>query len=124
VCHSNEDLKSFKDGDIIVAADTKSPSFLSAGMLSPVSAASFTALFPSSTIPSTGIFSPGLTRNTSPFFTCSMETVSSIPLRSTTACFGARRINPLSASVVFPLDLASSIFPTVMSARIIAADSK
>ena len=22
VCHSNEDLKSFKDGDIIVAADT------------------------------------------------------------------------------------------------------
>ena len=44
-----------------VAAETVSPFALSTGMLSPVSADSFTALFPSSTIPSTGIFSPGRT---------------------------------------------------------------
>lgn len=40
------------------------------------------------------------------------------------AVFGASFISPFNASVVFPFDLASSIFPTVISARIIAADSK
>ena len=52
-----------------VAADTGSPTFLSTGMLSPVNAASFTALEPSSTLPSTGIFSPGRTTKMSPFCT-------------------------------------------------------
>ena len=37
---------------------------------------------------------------------------------------GASFISPFKASVVFPLERASSIFPTVISARIIAADSK
>ena len=107
-----------------VAADTVSPLFLSTGILSPVSAASFTALVPSITIPSTGIFSPGLTTNTSPFFTCSIDTFSSSPFLITVAVFGASFIRLFSASVVFPFDLASSIFPTVISVRIIAADSK
>ena len=40
------------------------------------------------------------------------------------ACIGASFIRLFSASVVFPFDLASSIFPTVISVRIIAADSK
>ena len=52
-----------------VAAETRSPGALSTGMLSPVSAASFTALMPSTTTPSTGMFSPGRTTKISPFFT-------------------------------------------------------
>ena len=62
-----------------VAADTESPGPLSAGMLSPVSAASFTALLPSSTTPSTGTLSPGRTTNASPICTCAISTVSSLP---------------------------------------------
>ena len=40
------------------------------------------------------------------------------------AVFGASFIRLFRASVVLPLDLASSIFPTVISVRIMAADSK
>ena len=108
----------------MVAADTLSPSALSTGILSPVSAASLTALVPSSTIPSTGIFSPGLTTKISPFFTWSMGTSVSTPFFRTTAVFGASFIRLFNASVVFPLECASSIFPTVISVRIMAADSK
>ena len=83
-----------------------------------------TALAPSSTMPSTGIVSPGLTTKISPFCTRSMSMVSSTPPRSTFAVLGASFMSDLRASVVFPLDLASSILPTVISVRIIAADSK
>ena len=107
-----------------VAADTASPGFLSTGMLSPVRAASFTALVPSRTTPSTGMFSPGRTTKTSPFFTCSTGTVTSCPSRTATAVLGASFISSFSASVVFPFERASSIFPTVISVRIMAADSK
>ena len=101
-----------------------SPAALSTGMLSPVSADSFTAPPPSITTPSTGMLSPGRTTNTSSFITCSMGTVVSAPSRTTTAVFGASFISPLSASVVRPLERASSSLPTVISVRIIAADSK
>ena len=58
----------FKKPEVfVVAAETPSPASLSTGMDSPVRAASFTALLPSIMIPSTGIFSPGLTTNMSPF---------------------------------------------------------
>ena len=107
-----------------VAADTPSPGALSTGMLSPVRADSLTALVPSTTTPSTGMFSPGRTRNTSSFWTCSMGTVTSWPSRSSTAVLGASFMRLFSASVVFPLDRASSILPTVMRVRIMAADSK
>ena len=107
-----------------VPADTWSPAALSTGMLSPVRADSFTALFPSSITPSTGIFSPGRTRNTSPFCTCSTGTETSLPSLSTEAVLGASFIRLFSASVVFPLERASSIFPTVIKVRIMAADSK
>ena len=62
--------------------------------------------------------------NTSPFFTCSMGTSVSTPSFKRTAVLGASFISPFSASVVFPFERASSIFPTVISVRIIAADSK
>ena len=107
-----------------VAAETASPGFLSTGILSPVSADSLTALFPSRITPSTGIFSPGRTTKISPFRTCSIGIVASWPSRTTTAVFGASFIRPFSASVVFPLERASSIFPTVIRVRIMAADSK
>ena len=115
----------FRNPDwLTVAAETLSPGALSAGMLSPVSAASFTALSPSITTPSTGTLSPGRTTKTSSFCTSSMGTVCSVPPRSTVAVLGASFIKPLSASVVLPLERASSILPTVMSVSIIAADSK
>ena len=42
----------------------------------------------------------------------------------TTAESGARRIRLFSASVVFPFERASSVLPTVIRVRIMAADSK
>ena len=109
-----------------VPALTLSPSALSTGTLSPVSADSSTALSPSTILPSTGTFSPGRTTKMSPFCTCSTETVFSFPssFPTTTAVFGASFISFLRASVVRPLERASSVFPTVMSVRIIAAVSK
>ena len=107
-----------------VAAETGSPFSLSTGMLSPVRAASFTALLPSVTIPSTGMLSPGLTTKQSPSLTCSMGTVTSVPSLLTTAVLGESFISPFRASVVLPLERASNIFPTVIRVRIMAADSK
>ena len=50
----------FKNPFILTDAEiTKSPGFLSTGMLSPVTAASFTAPVPSITVPSTATLSPG-----------------------------------------------------------------
>ena len=108
----------------MVAAHTLSPSALSTGMLSPVNADSFTAPLPLITTPSTGIFSPALTMNTSPFLTRSTGTVTSLPSTNSVASSGASFIRLRMASVVLPLDLASSIFPTVISVGIMAADSK
>ena len=107
-----------------VAADIVSPMVLSTGILSPVSADSLTALLPSMISPSTGIFSPGLTTNISPFDTCSTGTCFSSPSIIIVAVVAASFIRLLSASVVFPFECASSILPMVISVRIIAADSK
>ena len=60
----------------------------------------------------------------SPFLTCSIGTSVSIPSTKIIAVFGANFIKDLRASVVLPFDRASSILPTVMSVKIIAADSK
>ena len=109
---------------LMVAAEIASPSALSTGMLSPVSADSSSAEFPSMITPSTGTLSPGRTTNTSPIFTCSTGISCSAPSRRTVAVLGASFISPFSASVVRPLDMASSIFPIVISVTIIAAASK
>ena len=109
---------------LIVAALTRSPAALSTGTDSPVRAASFTALSPESTVPSTGILSPGRTVKRSPMRTSSTGTSVSCPSRRSVAVFGASFIRLFRAFVVFPLDRASSILPTVISAGIIAADSK
>ena len=93
-------------------------------MLSPVKADSSTELSPSSTNPSTGMLAPGLTTKISPILTRSIGTSFSSPFSKSIAVFGASFIMPFRASVVFPFDLASSIFPTVIKVTIIAADSK
>ena len=87
-----------------VAELTSLPGSLSTGMLSPVSADSFTALVPSRTMPSTGIFSPGRTTKMSPFRTSSMGTTTSCPSRTRVAVFGASFMRLFSALVVFPLE--------------------
>ena len=67
---------------------------------------------------------PGRTTKTSPFCTSAMATVTSAPSRTSVAVLGASFIRLLRASVVLPLERASSILPTVMRVRIMAADSK
>ena len=115
----------FKKPDWLrVAAETASPGALSTGMLSPVRALSLTALAPSTTMPSTGMFSPGRTTNWSPRRTWSMGTVTSLPSRRRVAVLGASFIRLFRALVVLPLLRASSILPTVIRVRIMAADSK
>ena len=93
-------------------------------MLSPVRADSSTALCPSITTPSAGMLSPGRTVKISSFFSCSIGILTSLPSTKTVAVVGESFNKPLSAFVVFPFDLASSILPNVMSVTIIAADSK
>ena len=78
----------------IVAAETPSPSALSTGMLSPVSALSFTALSPSMTTPSTGMLSPGRTTKTSPARTSSTGTSASAPPRTTVAVLARAASGP------------------------------
>ena len=106
-----------------VAALTVSPSALSTGTDSPVSADSLTALFPSMITPSVGMLSPGRTTKISPVTTSSISTSVSTPSLTTFAFLGARCIRLFRASVVFPLERASSILPIVISAGIIAEDS-
>ncbi len=88
---------------LMVAALTGDPGNLSTGMLSPVRAASLTLDTPSATVPSTGMASPGLTRNRSPTSTSLTGTVTCLPSRSTVAVWGASCIRLFRASVVRPL---------------------
>ena len=107
-----------------VPAESFAPSSLSTGMDSPVSADSSTAVLPERTMPSTGICSPGFTRNVSFTSTSSIGTVLSTPSLTTTAVFGLKFISPCKALVVLPLEIDSSIFPRVIRVGIIAAVSK
>ena len=108
----------------MVAALTRSPGFLSTGTDSPVRADSSTAVSPSMISPSTGTDSPGFTRKMSPLATSSTGMRISFPSLSTRAGFGAIFMRLFRASVVRPLEMDSSSFPTVMRAGIMAADSK
>ena len=109
---------------LMVAALILSPTVLSTGTDSPVSADSSIAELPFIIIPSTGIDSPGRTMNISPILTSSIATSFLSPSTRRVAVFGAIFISFFKASVVLPLDNDSSTLPTVISAGIIAADSK
>ena len=110
---------------LTVAPVTLSPGAFSTGSGSPEIIDSSTLLRPSTTLPSTGTFSPGRTRNVWPGTTESRGTSCSVPSSLTTrAVFGAR-----SSSARIALDVAerarnSSTWPSSTSVVITAAASK
>ena len=108
-----------------VAAETASPAALSTGMLSPVSAASFTALLPSShdTVHRDALAGADDKNVAGAHLPDGHDGLLDRRGRRV-AVFGASFIRLLRASVVLPFERASSILPTVMSVRIMAADSK
>ena len=108
----------------MVAWEMRLPGDFSTGTDSPVSADSSMAASPSRITPSTGMASPGFTRNISPTTTSEAETVISSPSLRTRASFGESCKRLFSASVVRPLEIDSKSLPTVMRAGIMAADSK
>ena len=97
---------------------------LKTGILSPVRADSSTDELPLSTIPSTGTRCPGRTTTMSPTRTCSTGISTSSLLRITTAVLGAKSIKCVIASDVRLFDFASRYFPSVISVRMVAPDSK
>ena len=108
----------------MVAPTTPSPGPLSTGTLSPVIIDSSTAEVPLRTSPSTGIFSPGLTRTMSPGLTCSTGTSISSPSRTTVAVRGARSASLLMACDARPRARSSRKRPRSIRVIIIALVSK
>jgi hypothetical protein len=109
----------------IVAPISASPAPLATGMGSPVSIDSSTALLPSSTVPSTGILSPGRIRRESPTWTWPRGMSSSLPsARMRRAVFGARPSRDLIAAEVRERAFSSSTCPSSVSEMITAAASK
>lgn len=96
----------------------------STGMGSPVSMDSSTVDCPSITRPSTGIFSPGLTRRRLPACTCPNGTSSSDPSGLTLrAVFGARPSSCRIAALVRPRARSSNHSPSNTNATIALATS-
>ena len=92
---------------------TRSPTALATGIDSPVTIDSSTGERPSSTTPSTGIFSPGRTRRRSPATTASSGTSSSLPsARTRRALAGARFIRARMAPEVEARADNSSTWPS------------
>jgi len=108
-----------------VAPISLSPTLLLIGNGSPVSIDSSTALLPSMTSPSTGTFSPGLTRSLSLICTCVSGTSSSVPsalIRR--AVFGDKPSKDLIAAEVCERAFSSKIWPSNVNEIITAAASK
>ena len=102
-----------------------SPVSLVTGMLSPVTKDSSTALRPDSTTPSTGILSPGRTRNSSPTCTRSRPMTSSPPSAcSRRAVVGVRSSKARIAPPVCSRARNSSTCPTMTRTMITVAASK
>ena len=103
---------------LIVAPITMSPASFVTGIGSPVTIDSSIAERPSSTSPSTGIFSPGRTTMTSPTWTSSIGISRSSPSRTTRAVLACRPMSLRIASPVPALARASSSLPSRISVRI------
>ncbi len=107
-----------------VPAMISSPTSLTTGIGSPVSIDSSMEECPSTTRPSTAIFSPGRTRSLSPITTSSIGiSTSSLP-RRTRAVLGCRPINRFIASEVRPRAFTSSARPRLIRPMIIVVASK
>lgn len=109
---------------LIVPETIVSPTVFSTGILSPVILDWSTDELPSIITPSTGILPPGLISRLSPTTISSNPNSTSFPSLITIAVLGAKLINLLIASLVFPFDFVSKYFPTVIKVRIVPADSK
>ena len=109
---------------LIVAPMTGSPACLPTGRLSPVIMLSSTDERPSTTRPSTGTFSPGRTRSTSPTTTSATGMSLSTPPRTTRAVLGCRPMSCLMAALVRPLACASISLPATMRVMMTAEVSK
>ncbi len=108
-----------------VPAVTASPIVFSLGRDSPVSRDSSTALWPSTTTPSTGTFSPGRTRRRSPGCTSASGTSVSAPSAATRrAVFGASPSRLFNALEVALRARSSNTWPSKASAVMTAAASK
>jgi hypothetical protein len=109
----------------MVAPITREAAVFSTGADSPVIMDSSTALSPSSTMPSTGIFSPGRTRSRSPGFTSSSGTSRSEPLSLIRrAIFGLRSSSARIALDVWLRARSSNTCPSNTRVTIAAAASK
>ena len=106
------------------------PGFLATGMDSPVISDSSHIDFPSTTLPSTGIFSPGTTFRRSPRCTNltsmarSKITFPSLSVSSNVASVACSDISLARASDVFPLAMYSSHRPREMNTSNIGGVSK
>ena len=110
---------------LMVAPVTLSPACFDTGTGSPVIMDSSTWLAPSSTLPSTGTFSPGLTRSRSPTWTEASGTCSSLPSWFTRhARLGASFSSSRIAWLVWPMARVCSTSPSNTSVTITAAASK
>ena len=109
---------------LMVAPMTRSPAFLSTGIDSPVTMDSSMLEDPSVIFPSTGIFSPGLTRMMLPTLTFSIGISISSPPRMTRAVLACRCRSFLIASLVCAFALASMYRPRRIRAMMTAAVSK
>ncbi len=115
----------FRDPSLLIVPPiTPAPDNFSTGSDSPVNMDSSTEECPSITTPSTGIFSPGLTRTRSPMRTSSISTSISRLSRMMCAVFGRSPISFLMASLVRPFARASRNLPNLISVMITAAVSK
>ena len=109
---------------LMVAPMTRVPGIFSDGMGSPDTMDSSTALWPSTTRPSTGTFSPGLTRSRSPTTTWSRGMSTSAPSgRILRAVFGVSPSRARIAEFVRLLARNSSTCPSSTSVTITAAAS-
>ncbi len=93
-------------------------------MDSPVTSDSSTAEWPETTLPSTGILSPGLTTTSSPSTSSSAPSSTSTPSRTTVARGGWRFMSLTIASDVAPLERSSRYFPARTSVMMTAEVSK
>ena len=103
---------------------TEAPAVFVTGMDSPVTMDSSIEERPSMTIPSTGIFSPGRTRNRSPTWTRSIDISSSDPPIMRRAVFGARSSNARMACPVRSRARSSKTCPSSTNTVMVAAASK
>ena len=108
----------------ILAPTTELPIFFSTGILSPVNIDSSTEVWPSITVPSTGILEPGLTIIISPTSTSSIGISISLSSLTIIAVLGLSPINFFIASPVLPFARDSKYLPSKTNVIITPALSK